>query len=553
MSTPGTDPDAEQTVVNDDERAEATVLLVPSAAAADEGEAPTLMVSKEEALRLAAGLGEARTRPREEDAERTEVLAGYGPAPEHRGGHADPGFFATDPGSPEVSSPSAAGATVPASGALCEASEEEEEFFERIVKEGRGTRRYNLESVRDAGGMGRVLQVLDLNLGRRMAMKILLPAWRSRRDLLSSFTTEARITGFLEHPNIIPVHDLGLAKEAGLYYTMKLVEGESLHAVLRRLRAHDPDTVARYTPFRLLGIFHRVCDALAFAHSNRLLHLDIKPHNVLLGRFGEVFLIDWGLARVCGAPAEVDDPVKRTFLAGLQEQARSRGDQIAGSPAYMSPEQARGDAAAIDERTDIFLMGATLYEMFTLFPPYAAPSLSRALALARRGDIEPPQSRNPERQVPAEIARIIARATARDPKDRHASVAELAAEVDEVMAGRWRPEARRSFAAGDLLMRQGEAATESYVILSGRVRVYTETDGERLVLRDCGPGEMVGEMALVSHEPRSASVEALEATVVAVVDQQRLTEQLDALPPYMANMVSVLVSRLRNTSVIHRS
>ena len=419
------------------------------------------------------------------------------------------------------------------------------------MRGGRRTERYSLESVRDAGGMGTVLDVLDLDLGRRTAMKILLPVWRNRPDLLSRFVSEARITGFLEHPNIIPVHDLGLAREAGLYYTMKMVDGESLHGVLKRLQAHEPEAVARYTTFALLGVFRKICDAVSYAHSNGLLHLDIKPHNVLLGRYGEVFLIDWGLARVCGDPQRLPDPVTRAFLARLQQSTTARANLIAGTPAFMSPEQARGDSAAIDELTDVFLLGATLYHMFALSPPYAAPGLAQAVAMARRCEAEPPQVRSPERQIPAEIGRIVMKAMARDKADRYGSVVDLAHDVDEVMSGRWRPEARKSFAAGELLMKQGDVAEESYVILSGRVEVYAESDGERAFLRECKAGEIVGEMALVSHEPRSASVRAVEDTVVAVVTKQHLAEQFDRLPPYMAGMVSMLVARLRDSSAGH--
>ena len=563
-STAATSLEGSRSSADDGDRPEeGTVVLVAvrqtDGETTDELDAKTLVAVPERALRLGEPGADA-TRPAEAvpsaadpeaggEGDRTWLVPGAG---EEAGAgdrtlvddiaeHAAPTVIETHPDLSEVSS------------SLCEASELETEFFYRFVRAGRRTQRYSLESVRDAGGMGTVLDVLDLDLGRRAAMKILLPVWRERTDLLSRFVSEARITGFLEHPNIIPVHDLGLAREAGLYYTMKLVEGESLHSVLKRLQAHEAMAVAQYTTFALLGIFRKVCDAVAYAHANKLLHLDIKPHNVLQGRYGEVFLIDWGLARACGDPQEEVDPVRRAFLTQLQASTQARGGQISGTPAFMSPEQACGDSAAIDEQTDVFLLGATLYHMFALTPPYTAPDLAGALALARRCEVEPPQQRSPERQIPAEIGRIVMKAMARDKGARYGSVAELASDVDAVMSGRWRPESRKRFAGGELLMRQGEAATESYVILSGRVSVYTESEGERSFLRECRSGEIVGEMALVSHEPRSASVQAMEDTVVAVVTQQDLSEQLDRLPPYMAGMVAMLVSRLRDSSTVHHS
>ncbi len=524
---------------------EATVVVVAgSGSRSEDGAAShTYLVPREELLLAAAresGAAEATELDSPEllAAVRERELAAVREAP------AEPTFVSSlEPGFDDRSALASPSDRAPA---LRPASEEEAEFFRRQVRAGRGTRRYSLESVRDAGGMGTVLEVLDLDLGRRMAMKILLPKWRGRDDLLSAFVTEARVTGFLEHPNIVPVHELGLAQEAGLYYTMKLIAGESLRDVLRRLRSEEPETVSRTTPFGLLGIFRKVCDAVAYAHANRLLHLDIKPHNVLLGPYGEVLLTDWGLARICGDPRDERDPVRRAFLSALLDSMRARLSHVAGTPAFMSPEQAGGDAEALDQRTDVFLLGATLYSMFTLSAPYATPQLDEAVALARRCEFPPPQARSPERQIPEEVSRIILKAMAREKEERYASVAELAAEVDAVMAGRWRPETQMRFAPGELLMKQGDAAQESYVILRGRVRVYHESEGARAFLRECGAGEIVGEMALISHQPRSATVEATEETLVAVVTQERLEEQLRGLPPYMASMLSLLVARLRD-------
>jgi CRP/FNR family cyclic AMP-dependent transcriptional regulator len=137
---------------------------------------------------------------------------------------------------------------------------------------------------------------------------------------------------------------------------------------------------------------------------------------------------------------------------------------------------------------------------------------------------------------------------ARDKQDRYAAVEDLARDIDEVMAGRWRPESRKEFEAGELLMKQGDPAREGYVILIGRVGVFSESDGKRVSLRECGPGEIVGEMALISNEPRSASVEALEDTSTAVITGERLAEHLKNLPPYIGKMVSILADRLRESS-----
>ncbi len=432
-------------------------------------------------------------------------------------------------------------------------TELEREYYQNSVKKGRhGREKYRLEGILGTGGMGAIFNVLDQDFHRPLAMKVLLPALKNDLESLNSFVTEAKITGFLEHPNIISIHELGLLREAGIFFTMKLVQGETLKDILREIKRNNPKYVEKYNTYLLLSIFRKVCDAVSFAHFNNLLHLDIKPHNIIIGRYGEVFLMDWGVTKILSDPEKESDPVKREFLKDLAESLKKKDHQIKGSPAFMSPEQANGEFHLLDKPSDIFLLGATLYHIFTLDPPYVGNDIPEVLNKAKTRDLILPEIRNPGRQIPEEICRIIMKSMAPNKEERYQSVEELSQDIDDLIAGKWLQQEIKVFSSGEMLMREGETGEEAYLILSGSVVVTTETNGNKVILRTGEAGDIIGEMALISEEPRCASVQALEKTEVAVLTKHVLSQNLKKLPPYMEKIVSTLTHRLQEaTSLIH--
>ena len=197
------------------------------------------------------------------------------------------------------------------------------------------------------GGMGRIHPATDRNLLRHVAMKRLAPAFAREPFYRDGFVAEAQITGQLEHPNIVPVHELSIDEKGVPYFTMKLVQGVSLAAWLR-----DPSRPVGSTE-RLehgIEILLKVCDAVAYAHHRGVIHRDIKPENIMVAEFGQVYLMDWGLARL----------LKTRPASGQAAQMEASGP--VGTPGYMAPEQARGNPADMDERSDVFGLGAVLYE-----------------------------------------------------------------------------------------------------------------------------------------------------------------------------------------------
>jgi serine/threonine protein kinase len=278
--------------------------------------------------------------------------------------------------------------------------------------------RYELVGELGAGGMGRVDRVRDRDLLRDVAAKYLLPEMRRDRALLEQFLWEARVTAYLDHPNIVPVHELGTTPEGEAFFTMKFARGATLRDLLESLRESD-DGVGLT---RRLRIFLGVCNAVAFAHSRGILHRDLKPANVLVGEFGEVLVSDWGLA----LPLEnVTDELRAIVPEGLALRS-------AGTPVYMSPEQARGDA--LDHRSDVYTLGAILYELIALEHHVGGPSLPELLAKITKGEIVHLDAAKPDVSRP--LAAVVHKALAVDPGARYQTAQALADDLETVLDGR---------------------------------------------------------------------------------------------------------------------
>jgi WD40 repeat protein/serine/threonine protein kinase len=299
------------------------------------------------------------------------------------------------------------------------------------------------------GGMGRVLRVLDKDLGRELAMKVTDAPMTSSPSseghvishaVLSRFLAEAQVTGQLDHPGIVPVHELGVDHEGRLYFTMRLVPGRDLRTVFELVRTGQED----WTVTRALNVLSRVCDAMAYAHAKGVIHRDLKPANVMVGRFGEVYVMDWGLARVIGQEDRRDLRLKTGLATGTFETARGRETDsasddaihtmegtVVGTPVYMSPEQARGETDDLDARTDVYAVGAMLYHLLAGQMPYAPPGAQlspRSVLLALlKGAPEPLHRVNPD--VAPELVAICEKAMARERSRRYTDMSELAEEL----------------------------------------------------------------------------------------------------------------------------
>ncbi len=287
--------------------------------------------------------------------------------------------------------------------------------------------KYKFSNSIATGGMKVILKVKDIDTDRYIAMASLLHSDPSDSEVLQ-FVREARINAMLEHPNIVPVHEIGKDENDLPYFTMKLINGKTLHDVIELLKNDVSRYRYKYKLDYLLNVMIKVCDAIAFSHSKGIIHLDLKPENILLGRFAEVLVLDWGLAK----------PVKEYDFETGSNDSSARISQICGNtmngitkgtPRFMSPEQAAGKNDARDERSDIYSLGAIIYSMMTWEFPIEGESIKQILANTIYGKVTRPRKRARERKIPKAMEGIIMKAMALKPEDRYQSVKALRRDI----------------------------------------------------------------------------------------------------------------------------
>jgi serine/threonine protein kinase len=346
--------------------------------------------------------------------------------------------------------------------------------------------RYTLSRLHATGGIGRVWLARDASLGRDVALKELHPERVGNPAVQARFLKEAQITGQLEHPGIVPIYEVGQRPEdQAPFYTMRFVRGRTLAGAVADYHARRARGEAGPLELRqLLMDFVGVCNAVAYAHSRGVLHRDLKPQNVVLGDFGEVMVLDWGLARLMDRPddeaAPLDLPEKGATGATLQ-------GQVLGTPAYMAPEQAEGRLDQLGPATDVYGLGAILYEILTGQPPFSGSDT--ATVLQRVIHEAPARPRSLHRGMPAPLEAVCLKALAKQAAARYATAKELAAEVQRWLADepvtayrdplltrarRWAGRNRTLVSAAAVLLVAGVLGLSVGTVLLNRARAETE-------------------------------------------------------------------------------
>jgi serine/threonine protein kinase len=390
------------------------------------------------------------------------------------------------------------------------------------------------------GGLGEVFVAHDDELNRPVALKEIQTRHAGNRDSRGRFLLEAEITGRLEHPGIVPVYGLGTYADGRPFYAMRFIEGQDLREAIERFHGADKpgrDAGERRIAFReLLGRFVDVCNSVAFAHNKGVLHRDLKPGNVMLGKYGETLVVDWGLAKAAG---QKDDA---TAAGSEAMQPRSGSDvtptqhgSALGTPAYMSPEQAAGRLDKLGTASDVYSLGATLYTILTGQPPVTGADVGEVLRKVQRGEIAPAGQVKPG--APAALDAISRKAMSLEPGDRYASALELAADVEHwladepvaawrepwsVRAGRWVRRHQPLVAGAAALFLAAMPLCVVIAVNSNAARQRAERDG-RAILEQKEAAESNAEAARLAENEARRQQQFAEANEKAAKERETET------------------------------
>ena len=416
---------------------------------------------------------------------------------------------------------------------------------EEIAETSRGGRprpdrsgtRYRVLRPHAKGGLGEVFVAFDVELQREVALKEIQGHHADRAGSRARFLLEAKVTGRLEHPGVVPVYGLGTYADGRPFYAMRFIKGDSLHDALQRFHlqyAGKKDAGPRGLELRrLLSRFVDVCNAIAYAHSRGVLHRDLKPDNIMLGAYGETLVVDWGLAKTLGNGSATGASEEALQPLPATDSAPSLFGAIIGTPQYMAPEQAAGRGDSLGPAADVYALGATLYHLLTGKRPFPDDDVTKVLRLVQSGAF--PTPRETLAAVPRPLEAVCLKAMALRPEDRYGSAKELAADVERWLAdepvGAWRepPVVRlrrwgrrhRTLvtSACVLCVTVVAALFIGYLMLSQKQALILEVQGEKL--------EVQGEKLREQKQRVLAQVDAL-----LNAEPEAVPDILEALEPF---------------------
>ena len=387
------------------------------------------------------------------------------------------------------------------------------------------------------GAVGLVERVFDARIGRVVARKTLRSELRGNENAIRAFVNEAKILGQLDHGSVIPIFDAYVNEEGDPVYTMREIKGRSLARVLEI----DVPT-GKATPLaldRTVRIIGQLGAALAHAHQRGVIHLDLKPANIIVLEYDRVVLVDWGTARIF-APERSHSRLEEAPELARFIQVEEDDDVLVGTPRYMSPEQTIARRSELGPESDVFSLGVLFYQMLTGRLPFFSDTLDELLNEIRR--TEPPRPRELDALIPRPLDAIVMRMLEKQEWDRTPNMEAVLRDLDAFRstAGEF---PIREFAAGEILFSEGDEGDFAGVLMSGEVEIWTEVDGERRILGRVVEGEAVGELALLSDGTRSASASALTKTKIRVISAEAFLSEIEKLSPWIATILAGIVER----------
>jgi serine/threonine protein kinase len=416
-------------------------------------------------------------------------------------------------------------------------------FTSTIVAFLKNPKRYSQLRELGAGSIGKVHAVFDNFLQRVVAHKSMKQEHLNNQNILRTFGNEIKLMGRLSHPGILPVYDAMVGDYGEPSYIMRYAEGQDL-AALMQMPKGKLESVA--IPLeQSVRILVKLCETLAYAHDHGVLHLDLKPENIMLGRYGEVLIMDWGAARVYDT-AKFEAGIKDHTGDGVEiEYKHENRNLLIGTPAYMSPEQLKSPRDQLTPPSDIFSIGILFYQMITGQHPFKERVFEKLSA--KIDSFNPPAAHEVNPDVPYSISRICERMLKKKPEERYQGFREVIKDIDDYQrSGAGAP--TRNYAPGETIFKEGDPSNFVCIVVSGNVEISVRKDGKQHVIARLGPNEPFGELAALTGKARTATATALEASVIRMISKQDIAVEIENLSPWVGSMVKALSKRFIDNS-----
>jgi len=392
------------------------------------------------------------------------------------------------------------------------------------------------------GAVGLVDRVFDKRLGRIVARKTLRAELLEDEPSVRNFVNEAKILGQLDHGSVIPIFDTYVNEQGEPVYTMPEIAGQSLARAIKMDRVTGAATpLALHRSLRIIG---QICGAMAHAHDRGVIHLDLKPENMIVLEHDRVVLVDWGAARLFAADRS-RSRVERAPKLARYIRVEEDDDLLVGTPRFMSPEQTIARRSELGPESDIFSLGVIFYQMLTGRLPFRETDVEEVMREVRES--VPPEPRMIDRGIHRRLSDIVMRMLEKQEWDRYPNMEAVLSDLDA-----FRSTAAEfpvlEFGAGEVVFSEGDDGDYAGVIVSGEVEIWTEADGDRRVLGRVFEGEAVGELALLRDASRSASATALTSTAMRVISAPALMSEVEKLSPWVLAILSGVVERFIDRS-----
>lgn len=409
----------------------------------------------------------------------------------------------------------------------------------KLLKPFKETERYLRLDRIGSGGLAHVYSYFDTHLNRVVAVKELKKESCTNPHLLRAFIKEAKLLGYLDHSGIVQIFDTFINRDKQLCYTMKIIEGIKLTNVIT-YSLMNKDTYG-VSINKLLRNFITMCETLAYVHEKGVLHLDLKPDNIMVGNYGEVVIMDWGNAHLYNKDPYYDF-LKRymddTELAVFDEEAENL---ILGTPNYMSPEQASLQRKHLTAASDVYSAGIILYQILTKKHPF--PDIENTKELIKRVRLfNPPPVHTINPGIPMHLSKICYKMLQKDRANRYKDFREVLKDFNQFRAS-GESFSTLSFLPYDVIVHEGDTGNFAFKILSGSVEVSKRTGSNKETLAVLGPGEIVGELSIFTNRPRSATVTAVDNVKILIMDRESVEKEIEKMSPWVGQMIASMSGR----------